>query len=333
MNPYFPTEKLKSEIKANFDTLISEYPSGMRVNSLLAGKIFEVSQERILVGNGAAELINALLTNLKGTYGVIRPTFEEYPNRLDEENVIAYTPNNKDFSYSADDLIHYFGDKKIDSLILINPDNPSGNFISYEGIIRLCDWAKEKKIWMIIDESFVDFSEESIQNSILNDTILNKYGNLIIIKSISKSYGVPGLRLGVLACADENIIAKVRKNISIWNINSFAEFFLQIYGKYAKSYLEGCTKLAAERFRFMNELIKIPYLRPIPSQANYILCEVLAPYTSKGITVELLDKNNLFIKDCSHKDGFDGRQYVRIAVRDKNDDDKLLHCLTHLKMS
>lgn len=331
VNPYFPNEKLKSEIKANFDTLISEYPSGMRVNSLLAGKDFGVAQESLVVGNGAAELINALLTNLKGKYGVIRPTFEEYPNRLSKENVIAFTPDNTDFSYTANDIIKYFGERSIDSLILINPDNPSGNFIPYEELIHICDWAQEKKIWMIIDESFVDFSEESIKNSLLSDTILNQYPNLIVIKSISKSYGVPGLRLGVLACSNESIIQKVKKNISIWNINSFAEFFLQIFNKYADSYLEGCKKLAAERKRFIEELSKIPYLRTIPSQANYILCEVLPPFTSHGMTAELLDKNNLFIKDCSHKDGFDGKQYVRIAVRDQEDDDKLLYCLKNLK--
>lgn len=333
VNPYFPNEKLKSEIKANFDTLIAEYPSGMRVNSLLAGKNFNLAQEHIVVGNGAAELINSLLTNLAGTYGVIKPTFEEYPNRLTKENIIGFTPHNSSFSYDADDVINYFGDKAIDALILINPDNPSGNFIPYQDLIRICNWAKEKKIWMIIDESFVDFSEESIENSLLSEEVLTTYKNLIVIKSISKSYGVPGLRLGILACADESLIAKVKKNISIWNINSFAEFFLQIYSKYAKSYVEGCHQLAAERKRFMRELTKVPYLRPIPSQANYILCEVLPPYTSKGITTELLDTYNLFIKDCSHKDGFDGRQYVRIAVRDAKDDNKLLLSLKDLKIS
>lgn len=332
VNPYFPNEKLKSEIKANFDILIGEYPSGMKVNSLLAGKDFGVAADSIVVGNGAAELINALLTNLEGTYGVIRPTFEEYPNRLSEDNIIAFTPKNADFSYSANDIIEFFQNEPIDNLILINPDNPSGNFIPYEDLIRVCDWSSEKKIQIIIDESFVDFSEESIENTLLSNEILNKYKNLIVIKSISKSYGVPGLRLGILASSDLNLIASVKKNISIWNINSFAEFFLQIFNKYADSYLEGCKSLASERKRFFEDLSNIHYLRPIPSQANYILCEVLPPYTSKGITTELLDKYNLFIKDCSHKDGFDGKQYVRIAVRDHADDVKLVKCLTDLKI-
>ncbi len=333
VNPYFPNDKLKSEIKANFDVLIGEYPSGMKVNSLLAGKDFGVAPESIVVGNGAAELINALLTNLKGKYGIIRPTFEEYPNRLVEENIIAFTPGNADFYYTANDIMDYFQNKLIDQLLLINPDNPSGNFIPYQDLIKLCNWALKKEIRIIIDESFVDFSEESIDNSLLSDKILNTYKNLILIKSISKSYGVPGLRLGILASSDLNLIAEVKKNISIWNINSFAEFFLQIYSKYADSYLEGCKSLASERKRFFDELSTIPYLRPIPSQANYILCEVIQPYTSKGITAELLDKHNLFIKDCSHKDGFDGRQYVRIAVRNSEDDNKLIECLKHLKIN
>ena len=330
VNPYFPNEKLKSEIKANFEKLISEYPSGMSVNSLLAGKIFNLHSSKIVVGNGAAELINAILNILPGIYGSIRPTFEEYPNRIAKEQLINYYPDNKDFSYTAADIINYFSKHNVQNLLLINPDNPSGNFIPYSDLIKLCNWTKSQNIRFILDESFVDFSEQSTKNSMLVSSVLSEFPNLIVIKSISKSYGVPGLRLGIMASDDTLLISEVKKKVSIWNINSFAEFFMQIFSKYEKSYLQGCKSIVDERNRLFLELSKISYLRPIPSQANYILCEVNSPFTSKIITSTLLDRFNIFIKDCGSKDGFNNKQYVRIAVRDTNDNNKLIYCLNSL---
>lgn len=129
VNPYFPPQKLKDEIKANFDTLLTEYPSGMKVNSLLAAKDFGVHQENILVGNGAAELIKSLMSRLSGKTGFVRPTFDEYPHRYNRSKSVDYIPMNKDYSYTADDLMDFFSNKEISNLVIVNPDNPSGNYI------------------------------------------------------------------------------------------------------------------------------------------------------------------------------------------------------------
>lgn len=331
VNPYFPDYKLVSELKANFERLLYDYPSGMRVNTLLTAKMFGVKQEYSIVGNGAAELIKSLLGKIKGKYGVIYPTFEEYPNRLDENQLEIFTPENSDFSYGADDIINYFNDREIDVFALINPDNPSGNFINKQELIKLCHWAKEKKIKFIVDESFVDFAEENVKNSIIDNQILEAYPDLIVLKSISKSYGVPGLRLGVLFSSDTELIECLKKDVSIWNINSFGEFFMQIIGKYKKQYIKGCEAIAKERSRFFNKLSDISFLRPIPSQANYILCEVMRPYTAHELAVELLDKSNLLIKDCSKKKGFNGREFIRVAIRNQKDNDILISTLNSLK--
>ena len=327
VNPYFPDYKLVSELKANFERLLYDYPSGMRVNTLLVAKHFKVSQDYSVIGNGAAELIKVLMEHLKGKFGVIYPTFEEYPNRLNKDQLEIFNPANPDFSYSADDIINHFGKKDIDNLTLINPDNPSGNFIDYQNLIKLCNWAKQKQIKFIVDESFVDFSEESAENSLIETEILETYPNLIIIKSISKSYGVPGLRLGVLFSSDKNLITQIKNKVPIWNINSFGEFFMQIIGKYRNQYADGCKAIAQERARFFKELQKIPYIRPIPSQANYILCEVLKPKKARELAIELLDQANLLVRDCSSKKGFNGKEYIRIAVRDLKDNDKMIEIL------
>jgi len=327
VNPFFPNKRLKDEMRMSFDTLLCQYPSGMIVNSMLTGKYFNVDAKYIVVGNGAAELIKSLTTLITGKKGIIYPTFEEYPNRIKKEEIIPYFPNNLDFSYTINDLMSFYSDKPIHSIFLINPDNPSGNFICKNDLLCLIKWAKQKRIIIIIDESFVDFSEGSSDNTLLTNYLLRDWNNLIVVKSISKSYGVPGLRLGIVASGNIELIDKIKKDVAIWNINSFAEFYMQIFSKYSSDYQKACDEFIKERHIFFEALKTIPFLRVIPSQANYFLCEVKQPYTAKSITITLLSRHNILIKDCSTKDGFAGRQFIRIAVRSREDNQRLTELL------
>ena len=324
VNPYFPRKRMIDEMKANFEPLLRDYPSGMGVNSLLAGKYFGIKQKYVVVGNGAAELIKSLMENHEGKFGVIYPTFEEYPNRHDPKSLVIFRPDNDDFSYTAKDLMEFFADKDINSLLVVNPDNPSGNFIPISDVLRLAEWAEKKGIRLIIDESFVDFSDDGLSNTLLRNELLEAHPTLCVMKSISKSYGVPGLRLGILASADKDLIGTMKKDVSIWNINSFAEFYMQIYGKYEKDYTRACDKFREERGIFFNELKDIPDLRVIPSQANYFLCELTGNITAHELALTLMTEYNILIKDCSTKKGFpEGKQYIRIAIRDRNDNHSL----------
>ena len=331
VNPFFPTPRMKDEIRANFDTLLTEYPSGMYVNSLLAAKYFGISQDYIVPGNGAAELIKSLVECETGRLGIVRPTFEEYPNRLERERIVCFQPDNDALRYGADDLIGFFSQNRVDTLLLINPDNPSGNFIPKADVLRLAEWAEEKGTRLIVDESFVDFSDDYENNSLLHDDILERYASLVVVKSISKSYGVPGLRLGIMASSNDDLIHYVRKDVSIWNLNSFAEFYMQIFGKYESDYKEACRKFIAERRRFMELLKDCALLEVFPSQANYFLCRVRKPYTSASLTEVLLRRFDILVKDCDTKRGLEGNNYVRISVRDQKDNDRLLEALKTLE--
>ena len=330
VNPYFPNARLISELKANFDKLIRSYPSNMRINSLLAGKYFGIRQDYVCVGNGAAELIKGLMESLEGKLGVILPTFEEYPNRLSRERLVTMETVEQDFSYTANDLINFFGNKDISTLLVVNPDNPSGNFIPKADILRLCEWSKNKGIRLIIDESFVDFSEGTPNNTLLSNEILSANPHMVVVKSISKSYGVPGLRLGIMASGDKEFISWLKKDISIWNINSLGEFYMQIFGKYEKNYQQACMQFMNERNRFMKELTTIPFLRVLPSQANYFLCEVLPPYSSRELTSLLLEKFNILIKDCCGKKNMEGRSFIHIAIQGQNINTTLIRTLKTL---
>ena len=327
VNPYFPTPKMKDELRSNFDTLLTEYPSGMGVNSLIAGKCFGVKAKHIVVGNGAAELIKSLMSTMKGRLGVVYPTFEEYPNRLEAERIVRFVSSSEDFHYTVDEMMAYFEAHPVENLLLINPDNPSGNYIKYSELLRLIDWAGTRGCRLVIDESFADFSEEFPENTLLHNDVLERNPHLCVMKSISKSYGVPGLRLGVLASGDEEIISHLKKDVSIWNINSFAEFFLQIYSKYDSDYKRSSAKFIAERERFRTELDAVPFLEVFDSQANYFLCRLTGTLTSGELAVRLLSDYGILIKDCSTKKGFEGRNYIRIAIRNREDNSRLVKAL------
>ena len=326
VNPYFPPEKMKDELRANFDTLLTEYPSGMRVNSLLAAKNFGVHQENILVGNGAAELIKSLMTYFEGKVGIVRPTFEEYSHRYDEKDIIAYWPDNDCYTYTIDNLIEFFSDNPVSNLIIINPDNPSGNYLQRSDVLRLIDWCKKKDIRLVIDESFADFADE-IRNTLFVQKTLDENPHLFVMKSISKSYGVPGLRLGVLASGNTEIIEKMKKDVAIWNINSFGEFYMQIEEKYKKDYDQALARFRTERSRFETALESIEGLRIIPSQANYVMAEILTGMSAEELTRILIVKHNILIKNLYSKMDVDNRQYIRLAVRTKEDNDSLVIAL------
>lgn len=319
VNPYFPPKKMIDELKYNFKVLLEQYPSGLDVNSSLVAKIFDIKKENIVVGNGAAELIKSVIEKIDGNIGFIRPTFEEYPNRHNSEKSIVFIPKNDNFSYTAKDIIEFYSDKDIEALVLINPDNPTGNYICKKDIFTLIDWARGKKIKFILDESFVDFAEEE-NSTFLDDKLLNLYDDFIVVKSISKSYGVPGIRLGIVATSNSHLISMIKKDVSIWNINSFGEYYLQIYDKYKKVYANALVEIKNARKIFLNELNKIEELRVVPSQANYFTIE-LKKGNSKELCSKMLENYNIFIKDLTSKINLKNREFIRVAVRNIEDNE------------
>ena len=325
VNPYYPPKKLVDEMKAGFETLITQYPSGMRINSLLAAKIFGVNEKHIVIGNGAAELIKSLIESLNGKLGVIRPSFEEYSHRHNENDIVSFVPKTSDYSYGTDDLIDFFSNNRVENIVLINPDNPSGNYINKTDILRFSEWCENERIRLILDESFVDFADEQ-DATLVSEQYLNQYPSMIVVKSISKSYGIPGLRLGVLATADQDLVDYIKKDVAIWNINSLGEFYMQIAEKYKKHYITSLDKLRIARKKLYDDLSEINSLEVIKSQANYFMVKVTG-ISSRQLTRKLLVENNILIKDLSSKMPKNDNNYVRIAVRRGEENDMLIRAI------
>ena len=328
VNPYFPPKTLVEELKNNFDMLLTQYPSGAAEQSLLAGKIFNIPEENVIVGNGAAELISALSVYTGKKILVPYPTFNEYSERFakvsGDDSVVRINTSENAFEYSDKEILRCLEKNPgVKTVLLINPDNPSGNFIQKKQVLDLLTELDKRNIVLIFDESFIDFAEENIKYTLIDDEILCKFNNLIVVKSISKSYGVPGIRLGILASGNTELIARLKKEIPIWNINSLGENFLQIYEKYSKKYSEACLKIARERQRFSGLLSTLKGVKVYKSQANYLLCR-LDCLKATELTDILLSRYNIFIKDLSAKTGFPKGEFVRIAVRNRTDNDRLL---------
>ena len=330
VNPYFPNQRLTEEMTCNYSSLLSQYPSGREVDSIVTSNVFGVNKDYIVLSNGAAELIKIFMEEQSGTVGIICPSFNEYKERCERE-VLVYQPEGADLRYTENDIIQFF-DGKIQLLVLINPDNPSGNFIPISGVMKILEWAKQAGIKVLVDESFVDFADladgENIEdNTLIREEILKEYKNLYVVKSISKSYGVPGLRLGVLASADEEKVNQIKKNMPIWNINSFAEFFMQIIPKYRKDYAAALVEFRKTRKDFLEKLEQIEYLKAVPTQANYVMCEVIGR-SAEEICICLFEKG-ILIKNLTEKVKND-RQYIRIAIRTREENDQVLKILNEI---
>ena len=327
VNPFFPPKRLIDELKSSFEVLMRSYPSGARQQNLLAGKIFNVLPEHIAVGNGAAELINSFCRLVTGKTAIPYPTFNEYPARFCNSETVPVPVNQENFEYTVSDILKVVDEEKANTVLLINPDNPTGHFLKKQDVLKLLDELKKRNVRLIFDESFIDFAESEIRYTLIDEEIINKYPNLVIIKSISKSYGVPGFRLGVLVNSNEELINEVIKNNSIWNINSFGEYFLQIFDKYKSGYKESCDLITTERARYSKKLSEIPGIKVYPSQANYVLCEYTGKMTVTELTERLLSKHNCLIKNLVKKTPFEGKNFMRFAVIEPDNNDIFIKAL------
>lgn len=328
VNPYYPPKKLIYQMKYFYEILCTQYPSGMDIQRLNAASMFDIDEEYLIVGNGAAELINVLGKILEGTVSVGIPAFNEYIRCFESQKIRLLDNADNDYRMNMRRMLEEIDET--DNLIIINPDNPSGFFFAKEEILQLLEKCEKKETYCIIDESFVDFADQELRFTLLNEQILEKYPHLIVIKSISKSYGIPGLRLGVMATADKEIRKAMLSQMAIWNINSLAEYYLQIQRLYKKSYIAACNKIAENRKYMLEQLANMKELRVFPSQANYIMCEVKGGITSGKLAAILMQEKNILIKDLSDKKGFYKKSYIRIAVKNEEDNQILLDALKEI---
>ena len=320
VNPYFPPKSMIKKFNYFSKELITQYPSGQKIECVNATRLFnDVEEDYLCIGNGSTELINALGLILNGNMFVPKSAFNEYIRCFKNCKFNVFDMKEDGYEYNIEKIKNNIDNNDI--ICIVNPDNPTGAFIEYDDIISIIDECNKKDKLVIFDESFIDFTDKDIRYTLFSNDIIDKYKNLIVIKSISKSYGVPGIRLGVMASSNLDLISKIKSEMSIWNVNSYAEYFLQIASLYLKEYENACDKIGEERTRFINDLKQIKGIKVFNSQANYVLCD-LGNFNSTEVTLKLLNKN-IFIKDLRTKTAFENTNYIRLAIRTEEENKKL----------
>jgi histidinol-phosphate/aromatic aminotransferase/cobyric acid decarboxylase-like protein/choline kinase len=329
VNPFYPSANFREDLAEASPRLATMYPSGMAVQRSLAARLFHCESGQILVGNGAAELIGALSAEIAGPIAVPVPTFEEYLGHPGAE-LLAPPGESASFRHDLDDLARTCRERAFGALVLVNPNNPSGQVFARDGLLALLEVLRAQDTRLILDESFIDFIDGSPDHSLLDSDALARYPNLVLIRSLGKSHGIAGLRLGVLASGDSALLERLAARLPIWNINALAEWFLQTAARYESAYWAACRQVVEARTTLVNDLGKLSALRPVESGGNFVLCEVLPPWSAASLSQRLLAEHWMLIKNCSGKAGLDNGQYIRIAVRSEQENADLIQALGSL---
>ena len=325
-NLYFPPEAVFTNFKDQIHDLVLNYPVAQDALAELIGKLIDQPAERIVVGNGAAELIKIVSGHISGKLIVPVPSFNEYANAAPSGQVVEFPLEFPSFHLDVDKFAAEAIRVKADVAVVVTPNNPTSMLVPKPDLIRL---AKKLEIYdsmLIIDESFLDFTENPDQISLEQE--IENYPNTAIFKSMSKAYGICGLRIGYMLTANSKFAEAIRNGVHIWNINGFAEEFLRLLPDYKQEFIESCKQVRTDRDNLYKKLCDIEGMTVFKPDANFIFCR-LPDYVQRApeITKKLFIEHNIYIKDCVDKTQPDSDRYVRIASRTEAENCKLVTAL------
>lgn len=328
-NLYFPPARFFDQLTSQIRELVLNYPVAQGVLAEMVGDIIDQPPQRIVVGNGAAELIKIVSAHIAKTLIVPVPSFNEYADAAPRGQVVEFQLNAPSFELDVDKFAAEAARCNADVAVVVTPNNPTSLLVPKSDLIRLLGKLAKHDCMLIVDESFIDFTAEPDEITLELD--IAKYSNLAIFKSMSKAYGICGLRVGYMLCNNTAFTEKVRQGLSIWNLNGLAEAFLRHAPEYREEFKISCARVRADRDRFYEELCTIKGMRVYKPDANYIFCRVPedAP-TGPEITKRLFVEHNIYIKHCEGKNMPESNRYLRIASRTPAENKTLVAALSTL---
>ena len=302
-NMYFPNSSMISEIKNNLEKLIHNYGSKQYILNKKLSYLVECSEDNIILLNGASQVYPILKEFFQNEKKLIPyPSFGEY------ERIFPSAEKYYD-NFSIDKIELEKQIKKTNLAVIVNPNNPTGTVFSTDEIYNFAK--KYPSVFFIIDESFIEFSN---QQSIMFKLIENNLDNVLIIKSLSKNLGVPGIRLGYVFSTNKEILNFILDRIPIWNTNSIAEFYLEIILKHKNDLYNSYLKTNNDRKVFAKLLKDLPFIENVYSSGgNYITVKFKQKPKSDILSL-LISNYGVFVKDVSSKFN-DNNYYLRFAVR------------------
>ncbi len=324
-NPYYPTREMLEDLKENFPNLIKSYPSSSSItsqNNLAA--VLHVNPDHLIIGNGATELIVLINTTLIERIAVPVPTFGEYIEKLKDQRDAELFTLRPEENYKLD-LTAYLAwvhQRGLKALLVINPGNPTGQLFSLDEMLEFLEHAKDMEL-VIVDESFIDFAGETIPSLL---QVAEQFSNLLLVRSMSKHCGVPGLRLGYCYSGNLYVLNRMRQYIPTWNVNTLAQYFLSLLPSTNAAYHESRKRLIGDVRWLYNALRAIAGIEVYPTGANFVLFKIKGGMTAAELQGLLLTEHGMYVRDCSNKIGMDNF-HIRVASQGREKDSKLVEAL------
>ena len=320
-NPYFPPDAFMDSLTTRVAQLVKSYPStNWYVSELYAGLI-DLDKDQLVLANGASELIAAIIDLYVDHLCVPIPTFDEYINRardLGKKVTTVYWEPGSDFDETA--FIDTVRESQANTALLIRPNNPTGSLITRKKTIAVMDALRDIDL-IIVDESFLEFCADPEEETVSN--LMDDYPNLIILKSLSKIYGIPGLRLGYVSSTNTDWISTIRRHLPLWGINALAQYFVEELPKYDREFQDACVSVRKASVVLSGGLGTLQGLRAYSTTANFVLCKLPPERSSASLVDDLWDIDKILINDCSNKAGLD-QSFIRLASRTSDDNAMLV---------
>ncbi len=292
----------------------------------MVGTLINQPAERIVVGNGASELIKIIASQVTRRLIVPVPTFNEYEEAMPEGQLVRFALGPPSFQVDVDAFSKEAALCEASIAVVVTPNNPTSLSVPRSELCRLAEELGRQNCILVIDESFIDFSREPERETMSNE--IDAYQNLVILKSMSKAFGIGGLRLGYLLTANSELAEAVRSNVPIWNINGFAESFLRLVPRYRREFAKSCLQVRMDRDDLYQRLNSIRGMTVYRPDANFVFCRLPdgAP-SGPEVTRALFVEHNILIKHCAGKTMPDSDRYLRIASRTGAEHCKLAEAL------
>lgn len=319
---------LKDRINDNFYNLIESYPPNQYFILEKLSIIEEINPDKTIAFNGAQQAIEVLLSELVYKNILLPiPTYSSYYEAKHKESEIHfYNLKSKNFfEINFDSLNQEIQDKKIDLLILINPNNPTGKSIKSSDIVNLINSFPDLQI--IIDDSFSHFLPDLSEWKSNKELIMSMSENVYFIKSLSKDYGIAGFRIGY-AQSNSQIIKDLKERIGTWIINNFAIECLDIMSNsnFLADYEKARLKYLKSKDIFYSNLITINDLKVFDSDANFFLAKLPTNTEGFDFVMKLLVEDGIYLRSMSDKVGLDD-SYIRIASRSESENTTIFNGL------
>jgi histidinol-phosphate/aromatic aminotransferase/cobyric acid decarboxylase-like protein len=312
VNLHFPPPALVEMIHESLDEILRYYPDYAEVHQQHIAALTGLAPETIVACNGSTEIITMLCREARGPIVTSVPTFSRWTDLPEELHVPLYTitrRREKEFRLEVDEIVSRVREVDARSLVISNPNNPTGAWLTLDEIKTLASALADLDAF-IVDESFIDFSDLETAATFAAQT-----RNLIVVKSMGKSLGWHGVRLGYAATEPQRA-ESLRAPLPFWNINGLAAFVLRNMTRFKQEYYASFAEVAADRIYMTEQLALVPGVNVYPSKANFVFVELPDSISGRQLRDRLLENYGLMVRECSNKIG-SSEQYLRLAVQGK----------------